>query len=157
MKMRLAVAILAGLLGLLACTQSDESAGARIPLPTEIIDLGALVTEDLPQQFWGTKLRSDLGFNDQNAFKVISWKFGAASGSNAYYTLFNHGGPHVDAPNHVGAGAGGLDSYHIESFAGPVKIFDFRSLSPGRTVTREMLESQRIESGDIVIVYTGYV
>jgi kynurenine formamidase len=27
---------------------------------------------------------------------------GTLSGSNSCYTLFNHGGPHVDAPNHVG-------------------------------------------------------
>ena len=55
---------------------------------------------------------------------------GSVSVSNAYYTLFNHGGPHVDAPNHVGVGSG-LDSYPVESFAGPVKVFDVRQFSKG--------------------------
>lgn len=142
-------------LGLCACTQSDGLTVASAPQPSEIIDLGALVTEDLPQRFWGTRALSSLGFTEPNSFKVIPWKIGAISGSNAYYTLFNHGGPHVDAPNHESFGAG-LDSYRIESFAGPLRVFDFSHLSPGRTITREMLESQGIKPGDIVIIYTAY-
>ena len=79
-------------------------------MPSEVIDLGTLVTEDLPQKSWGKAMLKQLGFKKQNAFEVIRWTFpsreGKISGSNAYYTLFNHGGPHVDAPGHVGAGGG---------------------------------------------------
>jgi kynurenine formamidase len=76
------------------------------------------------------------------------------SGSNAYYTLFNHGGPHVDAPNHVGAG-GGIDAYPIEAFSGPVKVFDVSSYEIGRSIPAEVFEG-RVEQGDIVLVYTRY-
>jgi kynurenine formamidase len=77
------------------------------------------------------------------------------SGSNSYYTLFNHGGPHVDAPNHVGLGEG-LDSYSVESFAGPLKVFDFSHLPIGRSITKEMLVDLPIDPGDIVLTYTGF-
>jgi kynurenine formamidase len=81
--------------------------------------------------------------------------FGPVTVSNSYYTLFNHGGPHVDAPSHVGLGEG-LDSYSVESFAGPLKVFDFSHLPIGRSITREMLVDLPIEAGDIVLTYTGF-
>jgi kynurenine formamidase len=46
--------------------------------------------------------------------------------SNSYYTLFNHGGPHVDAPNHLEIGAKGIDSYNLEALVGPIRLIDVR-------------------------------
>jgi kynurenine formamidase len=126
--------------------------------PSEIVDLGALVTEDLPQKSWGKGLLRQLGFKKQNSFEVIRWTFpgteGKISGSNAYYTLFNHGGPHVDAPSHVGAGSG-LNSYPVETFAGPLKVFDVREYPRGRSVPRDVFQD-KVEAGDIVAIVTGY-
>ena len=79
---------------------ADAPAGSEVPVPSEVIDLGALVTEDLPQRMWGKAFLKQMGFTKPNAFEVLRWSFpvegGNVSGSNAYYTLFNHGGPHVD-------------------------------------------------------------
>jgi kynurenine formamidase len=126
-------------------------------MPSEVIDLGTLVTEDLPQKSWGKAMLKQLGFKKQNAFEVIRWTFpsreGKISGSNAYYTLFNHGGPHVDAPAHVGAG-GGLDSYAIEAFAGPLKVFDVRAYPRGRSVPLDVFRD-KVEPGDVIIIFTG--
>jgi len=69
--------------------------------------------------------------------------------------LFNHGGPHVDAPNHVGLGAG-LDSYSIEAFAGPLKVIDVSQYGPGRTVPVEAFKGEGIQPSDVVIMYTSY-
>jgi len=127
--------------------------------PTEVIDLGALVTPDLPQKLWGKAFMKQMGFNRQNTFDVVSWKFPAGkdtiSGSNGYYTLFNHGGPHVDAPNHFGAGKG-IDSYAIASFAGSLKVFDATSYPIGRSVPVELFRGH-VQPGDIVLIYTKYV
>ena len=86
--------------------QSDDLVDAAIPQPRETIDLGALVTEDLPERIWGKALLADNNFSETNSFNVIRWEQdlsgGTISGSNSYYTLFNHGGPHVDAANHIG-------------------------------------------------------
>lgn len=126
--------------------------------PTEIIDLGALVTEDLPQRVWGRALLGDLGYTRGNSFDVITWERelagGRVSGQNSYITLFNHGGPHVDAPNHMGVGEG-LDSYAIEAFAGPLKVFDVSTAPSGRSVSVDVFRG-RVEVGDIVLIYTGY-
>jgi kynurenine formamidase len=155
MKLRLALICFAGL-NLLGCSQSEVPTSSAFPQPKEIIDLGALVTEDLPERVWGKGFMAQMEFTESNTFDVISWDFGPISGSNAYYKIFNHGGPHVDAPNHMGLGSG-IDSYAIESFIGPAKVIDMSHLAAGRSVTKEMLEDRDIEPGDIVLMYTDYV
>ncbi len=37
----------------------------RVPEPTEVIDLGALVTEDLPERVWGKRHLSERGYSTQ--------------------------------------------------------------------------------------------
>lgn len=140
---------------LISCAGETGNSNQSVPVPTEIIDLGALVTEQRPEEFWGKALLEEMDFTESNSFDVLTRSFGPVSVSNSYYRLFNHGGPHVDAPNHVGLGAG-LDSYSIESFAGPLKVFDFSHLPIGRSITKEMLVDLPIDAGDIVLTYTGF-
>lgn len=146
-------------LWLAACTpQPSTEAPAQPLMPSEIIDLGAVVTEDLPERMWGNAFLEQMGFTEPNSFNVIRWTFPMGDedveGSNAYYTLFNHGGPHVDAPNHMGAGEG-IDTYPVEAFVGPLKVFDIRTSEPGRTVPLNTFEG-RVDPGDIVVILTGY-
>jgi len=148
------LALCAGFVAI-GCSGKTDHSNVSMPVPTEIIDLGALVTEQTPEQFWGKGLLAELGFTESNRFDVLANTFGPVSVSNSYYRLFNHGGPHVDAPNHVGLGRG-LDSYAVESFAGPLKVFDFSHLPIGRSITRDMLVNLPIAAGDIVLTYTGY-
>ena len=116
------------------------------------------MTEDLPERVWGKAFLAANGFTRPNSFDVINWEFemegGRVSGSNAYYTLFNHGGPHVDAPNHVSLGRG-LDSYPISAFAGPLKVFDVRQFPLGRSIPVEVFAGG-VSPGDVVLIYTGY-
>ncbi len=127
-------------------------------VPKEIIDLGAVVTEDLPDRVWGGFMKL-YGFSENNTFDVIERKFefpdGSFIGSNSYYKLFNHGGPHVDAPKHVGF-SDGLDKMQLESFVGPLKIIDASNFPPGRSVPLEEIQRHDINAGDIVILYTAY-
>lgn len=148
-------AILCVSLFVIGCSNESGNTNQSIPVPSEIIDLGALVTEQTPEQFWGKAFLKEMDFTQPNSFDVLARTFGPVSVSNSYYRLFNHGGPHVDAPNHVGLG-GGLDSYPVDSFAGPLKVFDFSDLPIGRSITKEMLVDLPIEAGDIVLTYTGF-
>ena len=136
-------------------SQQQDAEDCALPMPHEIIDLGALVTEDLPERVWGRRYLTDRGWTRQNVFDVMPWRVGPVNASNSYYTFFNHGGPHVDAPNHIGL-QGGIDSYPVESFAGPLRLFDVSHLPPGRTVTKEFLVNQGVGAGDIVMIYTSY-
>lgn len=142
-----------------ACSHNDQNDPDHgLWEPREVIDLGALVTEDLPERVWGKAFLASLGFERPNSFEVINWEFqmegGSVSGSNSYYTLFNHGGPHVDAPNHVSVG-GGLDSYAIEAFSGPLKVFDVRRFPKGRSIPAEVFNDS-VRPGDVVLIFTGY-
>ena len=144
---------------LLSCSTPDPSANRDLEFtPSAVIDLGAVVTEDLPERVWGKALLQEFGFTRSNAFDVVTWELpmegGTVSGSNAYYTLFNHGGPHVDAPSHMGLG-GGLDSYPIEAFSGPAKVFDVSGYANGRSIPVDVFQGH-VEAGDVVLVYSGY-
>ena len=127
--------------------------------PTEVIDLGAQVTEDINHQGAGKAFLSLNGTDRPNQFEVITWTVeiggGRVSGSNSYYTIANHGGPHVDAPNHVGL-EGGIDSYSIGAYSGPLKVFDVSDYPKGFSVPKTVFENQMIRSGDVVMIYTDY-
>lgn len=149
------IAILCVSLFVIGCSGETGTSNPSIPEPKEIVDLGALITEQTPEEFWGKAFLKEMNFTESNSFDVLARTFGPVSVSNSYYRLFNHGGPHVDAPNHVGLGAG-LDSFPVESFAGPLKVFDFSHLPTGRSITKDMLVDLPINAGDIVLTYTGF-
>ena len=147
--------------GLVACSPAAETAPAVFS-PREVVDLGTVVTEELPQRVWGKALLDQfapMGFDRQNTFDVVEWEMdiegNLVTGSNGYYELFNHGGPHIDAPNHISQG-GGLDSYPIEVFSGPVKVFDTREFGDGHSIPEDVFRG-RVDPGDVVLVFTGYV
>ena len=128
-------------------------------LPSQVIDLGAVVTEDLPERVWGKAFMQTMGFEESNSFDVRRWEVefpdGVVSGSNSYYTIFNHGGPHVDVPNHMDLGAG-LDSFPIDAFIGPLKDIDVSDFPLGRSVPVDRIRQYDINPGDILIIYTNY-
>ena len=62
----------------------------------------------------------------------------------------------MDGPIHVGLD-GGVDSYPVESFVGPLKVFDVSQLASGRSVSREFFENENIAPGEVVMIYTNYV
>ena len=136
-------------------TNHDHSMAFTIK---EVIDLGALVTEDLPERVWGKAFMEQMKFEKNNEFDIREWEYqgdnGMVTGSNAYYTLFNHGGPHIDAPNHMDIGEG-LDGIPISTFVGPLKVFDVSDYPIARSVPKEVFE-KAVSPGDIVLIYTGY-
>ncbi|MEJ2238530.1 MAG: cyclase family protein [Gemmatimonadales bacterium] len=147
------IGLAAALVALVALSARAES-GNEAPVPREVVDLGALVTPDLPLRMNGTRWLNEFGARP-NSFDVVHWENGPISGQNSYYTFFNHGGPHVDAPIHFGLG-GGLNTYDVESFSGRLRVFDVRGYPPGYTVPSSAFEGQEIRVGDIVVIYTGY-
>ncbi len=147
-------------IALAACSDTGVENTVAPPFaPKAMVDLGALVTEDPTERVGGKALLAAGDFDRPNTFEIIEWTRerggGSISGSSAFYTLFNHGGPHLDAPSHMGFGAG-IDSYPIEAFSGPLKVFDVRLYPKGRTVPKETFTEASISVGDVVMIYTGY-
>jgi len=55
----------------ISCSKPSAGTDRRFA-PSEVIDLGATVTEDLPQRFWGKAFMKQMGFAKQNSFEVIN-------------------------------------------------------------------------------------
>ncbi|MCP4203089.1 MAG: hypothetical protein GY769_14300 [bacterium] len=155
---RLNLSVTATLSILVACSGSVDHSVTAVSFsePTRIIDLGALVTEDLPQRVWGKRQLADFGFDRPNSFEDVE-AFEPMYFVDSYYTLFNHGGPHVDAPNHVGNRNGkGIDAFDLSHFAGPATFVDASHLPQGSVVSASVVQNAEIHAGDIVLLYTGY-
>jgi kynurenine formamidase len=139
---------------LISCSENNNEMTV-VPEPKETIDLGTVITEDMIALMMGDRWRNNFGFTRPNSFEVVSWTSGSISGQNSYYTFFNHGGPHVDAPIHYGMN-GGLEVYTVESFTGPLRVFDVSEFGIGRTVDIDVFQDQGLNPGDIVLIYTNY-
>ncbi len=158
--MRILVAAILSLLlcTLAACTHSDTHGSGKPDFaPREIIDLGAPVTEDLAYRVWGKGLLASSGLDRPNRFEAhvqnLELGGGSVSVTNSFYTIANHGGPHVDAPVHVGLGSG-LDGFDAASFAGPLEVFDVREFPEGRSVPAGVFA--QATPGAVVLIHTGY-
>lgn len=104
---RLCVWLLAmAFVGLLGCHQEPRFQGFQ---PKAIIDLGAVVSEDLAFRVWGEQALAENRIDRPNVFDLVRNNLDLGDGhsitiQNSFYTLANHGGPHVDAPVHVDLG-----------------------------------------------------
>lgn len=134
---------------------SARAQDSAVPLPREIIDLGALVTEDLRERTSGTGM---VGRSERR----MSFDFmrrenpdGSITGMSSFLTLHSHAGPHVDAPIHFGAG-GGVDSIPAERFAGKLAVVDATRYEPGYTIPLGEFEGLDLGPDDIVFIYTAY-
>jgi kynurenine formamidase len=150
-------ALAVGMVFLIGCQKESNSDSFQ---PKAIIDLGALVTEDLAFRVWGADNLAANGIDRRNVFDLVKNDLDIDDGQsittvNSFYTLANHGGPHVDAPVHVDLGPG-LDGYGVETFVGPLKVFDVREYPTGRTVPKDVFVGKGIRPGDIVLIYTGW-
>lgn len=136
----------------------DETRTPTTTVPTLVVDLGMRVTADLPELFFGRRMLEANGFDRPNSVEPLPWTMerwgGSVSGRNAYVSVFNHGGPHVDAPNHIGL-PGGLETFPVDAFVGPLKVFDVRDYPVGRSVPTRVFEGH-VEPGDVVLILTGY-
>jgi kynurenine formamidase len=150
-----ATSVIVGLMMIALASACRSSAPPTMAQPRQIIDLSPLVTEDLPVRMWGHRALKELGFVDSTDFRVLSGTTPFYY-SNSYYTLMNHGGPHVDAPNHLERGGKGIDSYPLESLVGPIRLIDVRGGSVDQPISVAELRMHGVTPGDVVITLTGY-
>lgn len=134
---------------LLSCDQNASKS------PERIVDLSPTITEDLPLRMVGHALLSGIGARDSTEFEHIEGN-GSLYYLDSYITLFNHAGPHVDAPIHLIAGGKAVDQLELADFFGPARVLDFSSLARTDTVSVAELQEYNVQPGDIVILYVGY-
>ena len=150
---RNSIVLLLFLLLLLAgCAQTPSGVP---PMPKRIVDLSPAITEDLAVRVVGSKMLRDFGYSETTEFRHII-KEEPFYAADSYLTLFNHVGPHHDAPNHIIKDAKGTDQFPLEKFYGRARIFDFRDKPKNEPLTRADFEDKGIEPGDIVIAFVSY-
>jgi kynurenine formamidase len=120
-----------------------------------VVDLSPTITEDLPARFWGTKALDLLNFRHSTQFAKIVNDQGTYV-QNSYWTLMNHGGPHLDAPRHFDRTAKGVDAYELSDLIGRVHLIDYRTLPRDEPIPRGLVEDANISPGHIVLVLVGY-
>jgi kynurenine formamidase len=145
-----AVILIAGSTG--AC----RAAPAGFAPPKRVVDLSPTLGEDAPIRLVGHRFLSESGLPDSTRFvhMIVDSPFYVA---DSRLELFNHVGPHHDAPSHVIKGAKSTDQTPLDRFIGPARILDFRSKPRDAALTRADFESRQIRSGEIVIAVVGYV
>jgi kynurenine formamidase len=142
--------VLLGTMMTIACISPDPSS------PKKIIDLSPTISEDLPVRMLGPKLLNTFGFRESTVFDHIEGD-DPLYYLDSYLTLFNHAGPHHDAPCHLTRGAKSSDEFELGQFFGPARVLDFGAHPDGEPIRVADLERHHIQAGSIVIAYVGYV
>jgi kynurenine formamidase len=124
-------------------------------LPREIIDLSPTITEDLPKKFWGKKMLKDFGFKDSTNFIDVAVE-DPLYVVDSYIELFNHGGAHLDAPNHLDKNAMSVDQYPLKKLVGKFKVFNASGKNKSDSIGIDEIKQMSLDSSDIFIFYVNY-
>ena len=124
-------------------------------LPKEIIDLSPSITEDLPKRIWGKKMLKDFGFKDSTRFTDIAVE-DPLYVVDSYIELFNHGGAHLDAPNHLDKKAMSVDQYPLKKLVGRFKVFDASRKGKDESISVDEIKQMTLDTADIFILYVRY-
>lgn len=74
-------------------------------------------------------------------------------------TFGSHTATHIDAPSHTIQDGENIETYSLENFIGPAKVFDFSYLNPGELIKvsdfEKAAENLSVEAGDRILVKTS--
>ena len=129
--------------------------GQKYPMPSEIIDLSPTITEDMPERLMGTAFFNMLGMEPTVEFKHYIGE-PPLYYLDSYITLFNHAGPHVDAPRHMIPNTAAVNEYDLDRFYGKAILLDFSDKPGDYYVTLDEIKGFNIKAGDFVILYCDY-
>jgi kynurenine formamidase len=138
---------------LFSCGSNEVKTGFNEP--KAVVDLSPTIGEDAPGKLVGQKFLKDFGL-------PVSTVFHHSTADTPFYyedsklEIFNHVGPHHDAPSHVIKGAKTTDEFSMDQFIGKAKVFDFSGKKKDEPLTRADFEGKGIQAGDIVLAYVGY-
>jgi kynurenine formamidase len=136
--------------------QPNNEFDPDLVMPKQIIDLSPVIGEDLALQKWGSVALNMMGFRGESKFIHVGIDTPAYV-RNSYIEVFNHGGAHLDAPNHMEKGAMSVEDWDLKKLMGPVKIFDATGHSDNTEVSIEELKEMNLSKKDIFMFHVNYV
>lgn len=134
--------------------------GERTPWRPELIDLTRPLTEET---IWA--LLGDLADGEPPpyyrdlAVEVVS-DLDSATATACMVRLPDHAGTHVDAPIHMVAGGGRLESLDLSLLVGEAVVLDLvpdDDPDHGYTAAELAAATPAVEPGDIVLIHSGFV
>jgi kynurenine formamidase len=125
-------------------------------LPKEIIDLSPVITTDLHSKLWGKAALDLMEFKPETEFRHAGMD-SPAYVRNSYLEIFNHGGAHLDAPNHTDPLGKSIEEYDLNRLIGQVKIFDASNYKNNTSIPVESLKALNLTAKDIFILHVNYV
>ncbi len=140
---------------ILSLTACSEQPAPSVAEPVRIVDLSPTITEDLLLRIRGERQLKERGRRGVTEFEHIVSREPAYV-YNAFVEIYDHGGAHADAPNHIIEGAAAIDELPLDDFFGRAKILDFSHKGDDVPISVADFEAEDIASGDIVLVYVGY-
>lgn len=133
-----------------------SACGSHSQTPSRIIDLSPIITEDLPARIMGTALSATRPYPVVNRFQHFTRDAPPYVVRNSLFTLLAHGGPHVDAGIHIFPDGGTVNDFTLDQFVGPLRLLDVRDLPKDQAISRQIVESIQIRTGDVVVLFGGY-
>lgn len=158
MVMKDSILICISLYFLSSCSinNSNDRFDPNLVLPKEIIDLSPIIGEDLPELKWGKAALKMMGFKGKTNF-LHQGIDSPAYVRNSYLEIFNHGGAHLDAPNHTEKGAMSVEDWDLMNLMGPIKIFDATSYKNNSEIPVEELSDMSLSKNDIFMLHVNYI
>ena len=156
MKQSITLIILWGMFIGCSTNQTRNEFDPEQVLPKEIIDLSPIISEDLPEKKWGKAMLELMGFRGQTEFIHVGIDTPLYV-RNSYIEIFNHGGAHLDAPNHMEQHGLSIEEYDLNRLIGPVKILDATSYTNNSEIPVEPLIDLNLTQYDIFMLNVNYV
>jgi arylformamidase len=120
----------------------------------ELVDLSHPLTGET-----GARMFGDLGSDDYNRLDITylaNWE--TANGMVARFSMFDHLGTHMDAPNHTNEDGYDLGQVDISRLVGEAVVVDLYrgDVDYGYTADDLAGATPTIEPGDIVLIHSGF-
>lgn len=148
----LCVGLLA-LTGLLGCRGKGS---VTIPMPTKIVDLSPVITEDLPVRQFGHRAAEFLELKQRLSFVPVRPSKEAYSFGLTYYELASNLGAHLDAPGRLLKGGDRADQVPLNKLYGRAHVIDLRWKDRHTPLQITDLENYSIVPDDILLLFVGY-
>src|SRR5215468_4728788 len=143
----LALLLLAGVVG----CRSDGA--VTLPMPSKIIDLSPVITEDLAVRQYGHRATDFHGLKQREAFTPVvppnqDYTFGLTQ-----FELVSHVGAHLDAPGRLLKGGDRADQVPLKNLFGRARLVDLRWKDRHSPLQITDLENYTISPDEILILF----
>ncbi len=136
------------------CTRQPPEPAFRTP--KKVVDLSPVVTPGLLGEQYGPAALAAWNMSGSTEFRHVVADTPPMYVKTSYITLFDHVGPHGDAPGHVIRGGKEVHEMPLGSYLGVARVLDFTDRDDDEPLLVDDFRAAQIQPKDIVIAVVGY-